>query len=274
MHKRVLIALDLEGVNNVAGEPYSGLRIGSEEWEKARRQAAFEINEAADALFAAGARRVAVWDNHGGGPNLDPADIDTRVELLTIDKTLPRMYFAGEFDCVCFFGYHAMEGTLGGVLAHTMNSTTVQYYKLNGKYIGEVDMDSYIAASHGIPSCFFAGGDIACRQAERAVPGIVTVVTKTELSRNEAIFRDNKELAEEIRERIVKAVELEDLKPKLSLPATFEKSFKRTEDAAWWLDRLLSFGIAATHPSDEILGKDAHTVVSKIYTIDDFIKCI
>lgn len=274
MYKRVLIALDLEGVNNVAGEPYSGLRIGSEEWDKARRQAAFEINEAADALFAAGASRVAVWDNHGGGPNLDPADVDTRVELLTIDKTLPRMYFASEFDCVCFFGYHAMEGTLGGVLAHTMNSTMVQYYKLNGEYIGEVDMDSYIAASHGLPSCFFAGGDIACKQAERAVPGIVTVVTKTELSRNEAIFRDNAQLAHEIRERIVEAVRSDVQKQKLSLPATFEKSFKRTEDAAWWLERLLSLGIDAHHPNEKILGKDAHTVASKIYTIDDFIACI
>ena len=274
MHKRVLIALDLEGVNNVVGEPYSGLKVGTAEWEKARRQAAFEINEAADALFAAGARHVAVWDNHGGGPNLDPADIDTRVELLAPDKALPRMYFADEFDCVCYFGYHAMEGTLGGVLAHTMNSAMLQYYKLDGKYIGEIDMDSYIAASHGIPSCFFAGGDIACRQAERAVPGIVTVVTKTELSRNEAIFRDNAQLAREIRERIVEAVSADMPLVRLNLPASFEKSFKRTEDAEKWLARLLSLGITAHHPSDEILGKDAHTVASKIYTIDDFITCI
>ena len=274
MHKRILIALDLEGVNNVVGEAYSGLAIGSDEWEKARRQAAFEINEAADALFSAGARRVAVWDNHGGGPNLDPGDIDTRVELLAPDKSLPRMYFASEFDCVCFFGYHAMEGTLGGVLAHTMNSKMLQYYKLDGEYIGEVDMDSYIAASHGVPSCFFAGGDIACSQAESAVPGIVTVVTKKELSRNEAVFRDNDELARDIRANIVKAVSADVPKVKLSLPATFEKSFKRTEDAASWLVRMHSLGIDAHHPSEKRLGKDAHTVSSKIYTIDDFIACI
>ena len=135
-------------------------------------------------------------------------------------------------------------------------------------------MDSYIAASHGIPSCFFAGGDIACRQAERAVPGIVTVVTKTELSRNEAIFRDNAQLAREIRERIVEAVSADMPLVRLNLPASFEKSFKRTEDAEKWLGRLLSLGITAHHPSDEILGKDAHTVASKIYTIDDFITCI
>ena len=274
MRKNILIALDLEGVNNVVGEPYSGLKVGSEAWEVARRQAAFEINEAADALFGAGARRVAVWDNHAGGPNLDPADVDTRVELLAPDRSLGRMYFAGEFDCVLFFGYHAMEGTLGGVLAHTMNSTMVQFYKLNGRYIGEVDMDAYIAASHGVPSCLFVGGDIACAQAARAVPGILTVVTKHELSRNEAVFRDNAELAVEIRERAVEALRADVPLTRLRLPATMEKSFKRTEDAAWWLDRITSFGITASHPCEEILGKDAHTVVSKIYTIDDFIACI
>lgn len=274
MYKRILIALDLEGVNNVVGEPYSGLKIGSAEWEKARRQAAFEINEAADALFIAGASRVAVWDNHGGGPNLDPADIDTRVELLTPDKSLARMYFADGFDCVCYFGYHAMEGTLGGVLAHTMNSAMIQYYKLDGKYIGEVDMDSYIAASHGLSSCFFAGGDIACSQAAAAVSGIVTVVTKQELSRNEAVFRENSELARDIREGIVRAINSDVALTRLKLPAVFEKSFKRTEDAAQWLKRLDSLGIEAWHPCEKILGKDAHTVASKIYTIDDFIKCI
>ena len=54
MTKRILIALDLEGVNNVAGEPYSGLYKGSEGWETARRQAALEVNAAACALFASG----------------------------------------------------------------------------------------------------------------------------------------------------------------------------------------------------------------------------
>lgn len=274
MLKKVLIALDLEGVNNVVGEPYSGLTVGSCEWEIARRQAALEVNAAADALFSSGVSRVVLWDNHGGGGNIDPLDLDTRVELLSPDKSLPRMYFGSEFDCVCFFGYHAMEGTLGGVLAHTMNSRMVQHYKLNGRYIGEIDMDAYIAASHGVPSLFYAGGDIACSQAKRAVPGIVTVVTKREISRNAAEYRDNGELLDEIRQRIVEAVEKEAVIDELTYPATFEKSFKRVEDAAAYLELLLSLGIEAAHPCEEILGKDAHTVVSKINSIDDFIACI
>ena len=147
MYKRVLLALDLEGVNNVAGDPYIGLTRDTEGWRVAKEQAVLEVNAAAKALFDAGALKVGLWDNHGGGNNIDPTALDPRITLIPYEIGLEkRMSFAdGEYDCICFFGYHAMEGTLGGVLAHTINSKIVQYYKLNGQYIGEVDMDAYIA---------------------------------------------------------------------------------------------------------------------------------
>lgn len=274
MKKRILIACDLEGVNNVVGEPYSGLVKGCEQWEIARRQAALEINAAAEALFDIGALCVDLWDNHGGGGNIDPADLDPRITLLEHDPKMKRMYFAGKYDCIFYFGYHAMEGTLGGVLAHTMNSVMNQFYKLNGKYIGEVDMDAYIAASYGVPSCLFVGGDIACAQASRAVPGIVTVVTKHEISRNEASFRDNDELFADIKEKAVEAVTLDIPAYTLKYPAVMEKSYKRMEDAAVYLKKLCDLGIEADYLCDEILGKDAHTVKATVFGIDDFIKCI
>ena len=272
MKKKILLALDLEGVNNVVGEPYTGLSKDTEQYGIAVKQAALEINAAAEALFEAGAEKVALWDNHGGGNNIDAAQLDSRIELLKPEHGNLRMYFGGEYDCICFFGYHAMEGTLGGVLAHTMNSKANQYYKLNGKYIGEVDMDAYIAASHGVSSCCFVGGDIACRQAARAVPGIVTVATKHELSRNEAEFRDNAELLADIKKSIVEAVNSPAPITELTFPATMEKSFKRMEDAAAYLKRMKSIGLEADHPDDDILGKDAHTVVSTVNSIEEFIR--
>ncbi|MGM9652623.1 MAG: M55 family metallopeptidase [Eubacteriales bacterium] len=275
MYKRILFALDLEGVNNVAGEPYMGLQRDTEQWKIARKQAAAEVNAAAEALFAAGVETVGLWDNHSGGNNVDAAALDRRITLIPYDLALPRMYFAdGAYDCICYFGYHAMEGTLGGVLAHTMSSKAVQYYKLNGRYIGEVDMDAYIAASYGIPSRFFAGGDIACAQAARAVPGIVTAVTKKELARNEAVFRKNEELLPDIQKNIVRAVRTDGCPSPMTFPAVMEKSFKRTEDAAKYYCKLRSLGIDAAYPDDEILGKDAHTVAAAVHTIGDFIRCI
>lgn len=275
MYKRILLALDLEGVNFVKGVPYEGLSFGNEQYKIAVSQATLEINAAAEALFAAGVECVALWDNHAGGGNIETTTLDARIEFIKPDPKSLRMDFAaGKFDCICYFGYHAMEGTLGGVLAHTMSSKCVQYYKLNGKYIGEIDMDAYIAAEHGMPSRFFVGGDIACAQAKRSIDGIVTVETKKELGRNEAEFRDNAELLENIKVKIVEAISADTSCKRLGFPAVMEKSFKRSEDAAFYLSALLSFGIDAKYLDDEVLGKDAHTVVSKVFGIEDFIKCI
>lgn len=272
--KRILLALDLEGVNLVVGEPYKGLGKGSEQWEIARRQGAREVNAAANALFAAGAEAVALWDNHGGSNNVDPADLDPRIDLMDCDLAKPRQYFTGDYDCILYFGYHAMEGTLGGVLAHTMSSATLQFYKWNGSYIGEVDMDAAIAASHGAPSVLFVGGNIACAQAKRAVPGILTVETKKELSRNQAEFRDNGELLAEIAEKAVEAAKLDQPVYPLTFPGEMQKSFKRVEDAALYLARLQALGIQADYLPDDILGHDAHTVVAKVRNMDEYIKSI
>lgn len=275
MYKRILLALDLEGVNFVVGKAYEGISPGSEDWDIARKQAVLEINAAASALFEAGAERVALWDNHAGGGNVEPDALDERIELIEAKRGNPRMYFAKDcFDCICFFGYHTMEGTLGGVLAHTMSSKTMQYYKLNGRHIGEVDMDAYIAASHNMPAVFFAGGDLSCKQARSSVSGIVTVETKKELGRNEAVFRDNEELLAEIKSEIVKAVTL-DLKPyQLVFPVAMEKSFKRVEDAVENLAHLKKLGISAYHPDDDALGKDGHTICAEISSMEQFIKFI
>jgi D-amino peptidase len=268
-------ALDLEGVNNVVGEPYKGLSVDTPQWHIAREQAVLEVNAAAEAMFNAGATKDGLWDNHGAGSNVDRTKLDPRIVWCEINWDIPRMGFiAGEYDAICFFGYHTMEGTLGGILAHTMSSKDYQYYKLNGKHIGEFDMDSYIAASHGVPSILFVGGDLTCSQAKRSLPGISTVITKKETGRNSAIFRDNTELLAEIKAEITKAVNNDVALKQLTYPATMEKSFKRTEDAEIYLKTLRENGIKADYLDDEVLIKDAHTVVSTVNNINEFIKSL
>ena len=275
MYKRVLFALDLEGVNNVAGEPYKGLSSATADYTVATTQAALEINAAAEALFELGVEKVALWDNHGGGGNVKAELLDPRVTLLEVDRNAPRMQFAkGEFDCICFFGYHTMEGTLGGVLAHTMNSAAHQYYKINGKYIGEIDIDTAIAAELNMPSVFFAGGDLTCKQAKNTVPEIVTVITKKELGRNKADFRDNDELFADIKENIKLAIQKDAKVNRINFPFVFEKSFKRTEDAVWHFNRYKELNLNVDYLDDDVMGKDAHTLVINTNNLDEFLKVL
>ena len=274
MYQRFLFALDLEGVNKVEGKPYFGLN-SSADYKIAIAQAALEINAAAEALFSAGAIKVDVWDNHGGGGNIKKEMLDSRVTLLKVDPALPRMSFAKDkYDCICYFGYHTMEGTLGGVLAHTMNSKVYQYYKINGRYVGEFDIDAGIAAEYNMPSVFFAGGDLTSKQVSASVPETVTVVTKEELSRNKANFRNNDELLAEIKEKICLAAETKLTPKKLTFPLVFEKSFKRVETAANFMEKYISLGLDADFLSDEVMGKDGHTLVIKVKNIDEFLMAI
>lgn len=275
MYKRVLLLLDLEGVNNVKGVEYEGLVKDSDEWKIAREQGVLEVNAAADALFDAGVESVDLWDNHGSGCNIDTSLLDARIKVILPDLKKPRLSFVKDkYDCVCYFGYHAMEGTLGGVLAHTMSSKTVQHYKINGKYVGEIDIDAYIAAEYGIPCVFYAAGDIACAQAKRSLEHIVCVETKREISRNEAEFRDNDGLFKEIGEKIIQSLDVPAIVKKLEYPALFEKSFKRIEDAAKYFCKLKGLGLDCYYPDDEILGKDAHTVITTVNDVLEFTRCI
>ena len=87
-----LIAVDLEGIGGVVGLPNQTLN-GSPDYEVAKENAVKEINAATKALFDGGATKVCVWDNHGGGGNLDFSKIDPRVEKIDWkDVDLLRRY--------------------------------------------------------------------------------------------------------------------------------------------------------------------------------------
>ena len=61
-----LIAIDLEGIHGVVGEPYGKLSKDSPYHAPAAEAAALELNAAIKALFDNGATKVAVWDNQIG----------------------------------------------------------------------------------------------------------------------------------------------------------------------------------------------------------------
>ena len=263
---KYLIALDLEGVGGVVGVPYSGLKKESEAWYQARAQAVLEVNAVAKALFDTGVDLVALWDNHGGGNNLDYSLLDERIELIIPDRSKIRQAFGKTygFDAMYFLGYHAMEGTIGAVLAHTFNSSEIQYMKINGKLVGEIERDKYYAGENGYAPVFFAGDDKACLEAKRVIPGIITVETKKGLSRNKAVLRDNDALISEIYDMAKVATEVKTTPEKLVFPLAFEVRYTRMETAEAALIEARDAGIAANYVDD------AHTVLFITENIEQF----
>ena len=75
-------------------------------------------------------------------------------------------------------GQHAMAGTLTGNQNHTQNSRAIDYYRLNGRPIGETAQIALFFGALGLPLIFLSGDADACREAKALVPGIGTVAVK------------------------------------------------------------------------------------------------
>ncbi len=58
-------------------------------------------------------------------------------------------------------GQHAMAGLRTSNQNHTQNSRRVDYYKLNGKLIGEIAQFSLYNGALGLPMIFLSGEDLA-----------------------------------------------------------------------------------------------------------------
>lgn len=261
-----LIAVDLEGIGGVAGEPNQTL-TKAKDYAVACENAVREVNAAVKALFDNGATRVAVWDNHGGGGNLDFSKVDPRIEQIDWRAFPHRLDFAEAYNFagIIYLGYHSREGTFGGVLAHTYNSTAVQYVKINGAEVGELEIDTYIAATHGIAPLFVASDDICVAQFKKTSPDTVYVTTKYGKSRNEAEFRDEDVVVKEIYDGVVKAIK-SDIKPVgINCPVNLEIRFTRAEGAAMIYERALKESEVTVR-----YGNDTHTlfyVVNKLNRI-------
>ena len=255
--KEYLINVDLEGVHGVVGEPWSGLVRTIPEYKKAVEAAVYEINAAAGALFDAGADKVSVWDNHGGGGNIDFSDLDPRIEEIRC-KDDPRRYdFVKNhsYDGAFLMGYHAKDGTLNGVLAHSFSSVGIQYIKVNGVSVGEMEIDSWILSSHGIPTKLFSSDEQGILQAKAIGSGTETVITKYGTGRNSAKLRSREDVLRDIRESAANAVKLPGVRPVFPSPAEVEVRYTRMEAAAEVIAAITEEGSIPVQ-----YGEDAHVL--------------
>ena len=258
-----LIAVDLEGIHGVVGEENKTL-TAAEDYKRACEGAALEINATAEALFECGAEKVAVWDNHGGGNNIDFDLVDKRCIKIVPERGTSRYAFVKEhnFDAIIFLGYHALEGTPHGVLAHTFSSVGIQYVKLNGRPIGELFVDSYIAASYGITPFFIAADNVCLAEMRTICPGIPEVTTKIGIRRNRAELIDRECVLSEIRATVRRACAqpLHEWDHSFEPGSHLEVRYTRAERADMIYDRERQKGGIPTS-----YGGDTHTL---IFTVD------
>lgn len=260
-----LIAVDIEGIHGIVGKKYEKISTAPD-FALAKENAVKEVNVAARALFDNGATKVAVWDNHAGGGNLDFSKVDPRVtEIVGARDNARRMDFVKEhnFAGIIYIGYHSREGTLGGVLAHTFNGLEIQYVKINGREVGELDIDSYIAASYNMPPLFVASDDKGVGQMQALSPETVGVITKFGTGRHSAEFKEAQTVLSEIYDGVAQCTKTKVPVCELKTPANTEIRYTRAVIAEDMLLRARAAGIKAEY------GNDSHTVIYEINEAKD-----
>ncbi len=227
------VCVDCEGVACAVGSPGASIN-SSRDIEFAKKQATREADAAARGLFAAGAEQVIVWDNHDGSLNLHYDELDRRCDIalgVGFEHRLPGLddSFAG----VVFVGYHAMDNTVDGVIAHTFNSGVYQYMKVNDREVGEMAIDAACAGAHGVPVICAASDDKGVTESLEFFPGIETVTTKQALGWNFAISKHPLRVVDEIAAAAERAAaKTGELAPfRFDEPLSFEIRYKRIEAA-------------------------------------------
>ena len=265
--KKYLIAVDLEGIHGIKGVPNESLKTEEPDYNLSIENATKEINVLVKALFDKEADQVSVWDNHWQGKNIDFSKVDPRaVKVENVNNgRYHRFAFAKdkEYDGIFYIGYHAREGTINGVLAHTYSSQAIQYYEINGKQYGECEIDSFIASEKHMRPMMISSDDVCVNKVHETIPNLPFVITKIGKGRNEAEFFPEDIVLKQLYSEAQKACDIF-IKPiSLKYPAILKIRFTRPEEA------LRRMNIAHKYNLDTKYGEDSHIIVTTINQAED-----
>jgi D-amino peptidase len=145
----------------------------------------------------------------------------------------PACVWGAAFAGVFLIGYHAMAGTEGAVLEHTMSSERFHSVRLNGQEMGEVGLDTLWAGLRGVAVLMVSGDDKVCTEARRMLGEVEVASVKLGLGRQMAQMLSSGHARALIREKACAALQRVGRVPPFVLPSPYEKRvvYTRTEFA-------------------------------------------
>jgi len=225
---KVYILTDLEGATGVVREEQT--RPGTQEYLEACRLLTGDVNAAVEGALKGGADEVYVLDGHGarGGFNLVIEELHPAAKyIMGGPRPCAIPFLERGFSAAFLVGYHAMAGTAGAVLDHTMSTRVVYEVRVNGLKVGEIGIHALILGVFNIPVALVTGCKKAVEEAKSLLGDIEAVEVKEGLSRNSALLlppRKTRPMIMEAAERALKR--LGDFKPfKMEPSYTVEITF-------------------------------------------------
>lgn len=201
----IYVMVDAEGLCGIFDKEQvnpDGLR-----YDECREYMTREVNIVVEALKQAGVERIYVRDAHSGGNNVIWPKLSNKAYKYIMGNTGTDR-FPGLDDCdgCILLGYHAMAGTKGAVLEHSMNSSKIQNYWINDKLSGEIGIDAGIVGDHNIPIIMVSGDNWACEEAKALLPWVITCEVKTSTALYGIITSPLEEVYEHVTAKTLEAV--------------------------------------------------------------------
>lgn len=219
---KLLIADDMEGITGVVS--WNQVNPSTTEYLRFRHIMTADINAAIRGSFKAGVDEIVVSDGHWVKTNVLVEEIDPRVHLNSgTPSPLGMMEGIDQgIDAVFFIGYHARNGTLNGILAHTWSDEKVSNVWLNDRVIGEIGLNASVAGHFGAPVLMISGDLAACTEAEDWIPCLEKAVVKRSTSYTAAECLPaaaSQKLIEETAERAIQRFKQGDAPKPLKVPS-------------------------------------------------------
>jgi D-amino peptidase len=197
--------VDAEGISGIHDREQ--VMPNGSRYQEGRELMVNDINACVAGCKDAGANKVYVRDAHSSGTNIVWSKLTSLADYYIIGYTGQDRY-PGLEDCdgVILLGYHAMAGTPGAILEHTMSSAAVQNYWINGMKAGETAVDAGIVGDKGKPVIMVTGDDKVCKEARELMPNVVTAEVKKGITWKGGMLLPSEKAYKLIREKAKEAV--------------------------------------------------------------------
>jgi D-amino peptidase len=231
---RVYISIDAEGCTGIF--KFAQVLSGHPEYEFCRRMMEGDANAAIRGAFKAGAADVLVNDSHDNGDNIRIENLDPRARLIS-GSAKPMSMMEGldnTFDAAMLLGYHSRKSEYG-VISHTFSYGRIFEVKINGRLVGEAEINGFAAGTFGVPVVFLSGDQYVTENIESVIPGIKTVATKRAVGCGAAECAHPTVIRERIEEGVYAALsglKNSPVKPLNDAPYTLDVRFATTSHAA------------------------------------------
>lgn len=202
---KLFISADIEGISGVATIQQL---LTHTEYQRFRALMTEEVNAAIRGAFNGGATEVVVADGHGNMSNILVEELDPRARLVSgNNRVMCQLEGLDEtFDGIIFIGHHGREGDSNAVISHTLAGICVTEMMINGKVIGETEMNAMVAGAFNVPPIFISGDDIYVDEVKETLPHVESVVTKYAKNRLSAELIHPKVVQKNIEKTVEKTV--------------------------------------------------------------------